>query len=180
MSPLLTNSPLIDMLWERTAEESAEIKNYKRGFQMGKRCIPLLFLSIQFEVAYLTALLYQGDGGRARLAQSAVRFLDPRHHKSYAHRPARQGQLAILLRLLLCGAFYLALRKEIYEQNGKSLSYNTFSGNMTQLKESLLWPKEVHRRSAILTVRFGYRPSELLPPGKTGPENRLSQFKSSI
>ena len=39
--------------------------------------------------------------------------------------------------------YYLAKRKEAYEQNGKTLNYNTCSGDMTQLKKSLEWLKEV-------------------------------------
>ena len=39
--------------------------------------------------------------------------------------------------------YYLTLRKALYEQDGKSINYNACSRDMTQLKESLNWLREV-------------------------------------
>ena len=38
---------------------------------------------------------------------------------------------------------YLALRKDLYEQDGKTMNYSTCSGDMTQLKKTLPWLREV-------------------------------------
>ena len=38
---------------------------------------------------------------------------------------------------------YLAMRKDLYEQDGKSMNYNACSRDMTQLKKSLIWLREV-------------------------------------
>ena len=39
--------------------------------------------------------------------------------------------------------YYLAMRKEIYEQDGKTMNYYDCSKDMTQLKKNLAWLKEV-------------------------------------
>ena len=38
---------------------------------------------------------------------------------------------------------YLALREDVYKQDGKTMNYNACSGDMTQLKKALPWLKEV-------------------------------------
>ncbi|MBU5458666.1 IS200/IS605 family element RNA-guided endonuclease TnpB [Oscillibacter sp. MSJ-31] len=38
---------------------------------------------------------------------------------------------------------YLALRKDLYEQDGKTMNYNACSGDMTQLKKTIPWLREV-------------------------------------
>ena len=48
---------------------------------------------------------------------------------------------------------YLALRKEIYEQDGKTMNYNACSGDMTQLKKALPWLKEVDATALQSSLR---------------------------
>ena len=48
---------------------------------------------------------------------------------------------------------YLALRKELYEQNGKSMNYNACSGDMTQLKKTLAWLREVDATALQSSLR---------------------------
>ncbi|MCI8690864.1 MAG: IS200/IS605 family element transposase accessory protein TnpB [Oscillibacter sp.] len=48
---------------------------------------------------------------------------------------------------------YLALRKEIYEQDGKTMNYTACSGNMTQLKKVLSWLKEVDATALQSSLR---------------------------
>ncbi len=48
---------------------------------------------------------------------------------------------------------YLALRKELYEQNGKTMNYNACSGDMTQLKKILSWLKEVDATALQSSLR---------------------------
>lgn len=48
---------------------------------------------------------------------------------------------------------YLAKRKEVYEQDGKTLNYNACSGDMTRLKKSLEWLKEVDATALQSTLR---------------------------
>jgi putative transposase len=48
---------------------------------------------------------------------------------------------------------YLALRKELYEQDRKTMNYNTCSGDMTQLKQTLLWLKEVDATALQSSLR---------------------------
>lgn len=48
---------------------------------------------------------------------------------------------------------YLALRKELYEQDGKTLNYNACSGDMTQLKKTLPWLKEVDATALQSSLR---------------------------
>ena len=38
---------------------------------------------------------------------------------------------------------YLAMRKDLYEQDGKNMNYNACSRDMTQIKKSLVWLREV-------------------------------------
>lgn len=48
---------------------------------------------------------------------------------------------------------YLAMRKVLYEQDGKSINYNACSKDMTQLKESLNWLREVDATALQSTLR---------------------------
>lgn len=48
---------------------------------------------------------------------------------------------------------YLALRKEIYEHDGKTMNYNACSGDMTQLKKVLPWLKEVDATALQSSLR---------------------------
>lgn len=49
--------------------------------------------------------------------------------------------------------YYLAKRKEAYEQDGKTLNYYDCAGDMTQLKKSLEWLKEVDATALQSSVR---------------------------
>ncbi|MCI8477086.1 MAG: transposase [Oscillospiraceae bacterium] len=48
---------------------------------------------------------------------------------------------------------YLALRKGIYERDGKTMNYNACSGDMTQLKKSLSWLKKVDATALQSSLR---------------------------
>lgn len=48
---------------------------------------------------------------------------------------------------------YLAMRKALYEQYGKSINYNACSKDMTQLKESLNWLREVDATALQSSLR---------------------------
>ena len=48
---------------------------------------------------------------------------------------------------------YLALRKDLYEQDGKTMNYNACSGDMTQLKNSMSWLREVDATALQSSLR---------------------------
>lgn len=48
---------------------------------------------------------------------------------------------------------YLALRKELYEQDGRTMNYNDCSGDMTQLKKSVDWLREVDATALQSSLR---------------------------
>ncbi len=48
---------------------------------------------------------------------------------------------------------YLALRKELYEEDGKSMNYNACSGDMTQLKKTVPWLREVDSTALQSSLR---------------------------
>ena len=48
---------------------------------------------------------------------------------------------------------YLALRKDLYEQDGKTMNYSTCSGDMTQLKKTLPWLREVDATALQSSLR---------------------------
>ena len=48
---------------------------------------------------------------------------------------------------------YLALRKDFYEQDGKTMNYSTCSGDMTQLKKTLPWLREVDATALQSSLR---------------------------
>lgn len=48
---------------------------------------------------------------------------------------------------------YLVMRKGLYEQDGKSINYNACSKDMTQLKESLNWLREVDATALQSSLR---------------------------
>ena len=74
---------------------------------------------------------------------------------------------------------YLAKRKEVYEQNGKTLNYNACSGDMTQLKKSLEWLKEVDAtalQSALRDLDTAYQ--NFFRRVKKGEKLGYPKFKS--
>lgn len=50
--------------------------------------------------------------------------------------------------------YYLAKRKEVYEQDGKTLNYYDCAGDMTQLKKSLAWLREVDATALQSSLRY--------------------------
>ena len=48
---------------------------------------------------------------------------------------------------------YLALRKELYEQDGRTMNYNACSGDMTQLKKSVDWLRKVDATALQSSLR---------------------------
>ena len=48
---------------------------------------------------------------------------------------------------------YLAMRKDLYEQDGKSMNYNACSNDMTQLKKSVNWLREVDATALQSSLR---------------------------
>lgn len=75
--------------------------------------------------------------------------------------------------------YYLAKRKEVYEQNGKTLNYNACSRDMTQLKKSLEWLKEVDAtalQSALRDLDTAYQ--NFFRRVKQGEKPGYPQFKS--
>lgn len=48
---------------------------------------------------------------------------------------------------------YLALRKDLYEQDGKTMNYSTCSEDMTQLKKTLPWLREVDATALQSSLR---------------------------
>lgn len=48
---------------------------------------------------------------------------------------------------------YLALRKDLYEQDGKTMNYHACSGDMTQLKKILPWLREVDSTSLQASIQ---------------------------
>lgn len=74
---------------------------------------------------------------------------------------------------------YLAKRKEVYEQDGKTLNYNACSGDMTQLKKSLEWLKEVDAtalQSALRDLDTAYQ--NFFRRVKKGEKPGYPKFKS--
>lgn len=74
---------------------------------------------------------------------------------------------------------YLALRKEIYEQDGKSMNYNACSGDITQLKRVLPWMKEVDAtalQSSLRDLDIAYQ--NFFRRVKQGQKPGYPQFKS--
>lgn len=74
---------------------------------------------------------------------------------------------------------YLAMRKALYEQDGKNINYNACSKNMTQLKESLNWLREVDATALQSTLRdldTGYQ--NFFQRVKKGAKPGYPKFKS--
>lgn len=74
---------------------------------------------------------------------------------------------------------YLALRKELYEQDGKTMNYNTCSGDMTQLKKTLPWLREVDAialQSSIKDLDVAYQ--NFFRRVKQGQKPGYPKFKS--
>lgn len=74
---------------------------------------------------------------------------------------------------------YLALRKESYERNGKTMNYNVCAGDMTKLKKSLEWLKEVDAtalQSALRDLDTAYR--NFFRRVKQGQKPGYPRFKS--
>ena len=77
---------------------------------------------------------------------------------SYKFRlyPNREQEKQILRTLGCCRFvfnYYLAKRKEVYEQGGKTLNYYDCAGDMTQLKKSLAWLREVDATALQSSLR---------------------------
>ena len=77
---------------------------------------------------------------------------------SYKFRlyPNREQEKQILRTLGCCRFvfnYYLAKRKEVYEQDGKTLNYYDCAGDMTQLKKSLAWLREVDATALQSSLR---------------------------
>ena len=68
-----------------------------------------------------------------------------------------QGQKNQILRTFGCCRFvwnhYLAKRKEVYEQDGKTFNYYDCAGDMTQLKKSLDWLREADATALQSSLR---------------------------
>ncbi len=77
---------------------------------------------------------------------------------SYKFRlyPSRKQEGQILRTFGCCRFvwnYYLAKRKDIYEQDGKTLNYYDCAGDMTQLKKSLEWLREVDATALQSSLR---------------------------
>ena len=76
--------------------------------------------------------------------------------KKFRLYPNREQEKQIL-RTLGCCRFvfnhYLAKRKEVYAQDGKTLNYYDCAGDMTQLKKSLAWLREVDATALQSSLR---------------------------
>ena len=74
---------------------------------------------------------------------------------------------------------YLSKRKEMYEQEGKTLNYYDCASDMTQLKKSLKWLKEVDAtalQSALRDLDFAYQ--NFFRRVKQGGKPGYPRFKS--
>lgn len=74
---------------------------------------------------------------------------------------------------------YLALRKELYEQDGKAMNYIACSGDMTQLKKTLSWLKEVDAtalQSSLKDLDIAYQ--NFFRRVKQGQKPGYPKFKS--
>lgn len=74
---------------------------------------------------------------------------------------------------------YLALRKDLYEQDGKAMNYNACSGDMTQLKNALSWLREVDAtalQSSIKDLDIAYQ--NFFRRVKQGQKPGYPKFKS--
>ena len=74
---------------------------------------------------------------------------------------------------------YLALRKELYEQDGKAMNYIACSGDMTQLKKTLSWLKEVDAtalQSSLKDLDIAYQ--NFFRRVKHGEKPGFPRFKS--
>lgn len=74
---------------------------------------------------------------------------------------------------------YLAMRKDLYEQDGKSMNYNACSRDMTQLKKSLVWLREVDAtalQSSLKDLETAYQ--NFFRRVKQGEKPGYPKFKS--
>ena len=74
---------------------------------------------------------------------------------------------------------YLARRKELYKQNGKTMNYCNCAGDMTQLKKELEWLKEVDAtalQSSLRDLDTAYR--NFFRRVKQGQKPGFPRFKS--
>lgn len=75
--------------------------------------------------------------------------------------------------------YYLAKRKGLYTENGITMNYNACSGDMTQLKKSLTWLKEVDAtalQSALRDLDTAYQ--NFFRRAKQGQKPGYPRFKS--
>jgi putative transposase len=79
-------------------------------------------------------------------------------HKAFKFRlfPTRQ-QATLINKTIGCNRYvfnhFLNMRKETYEQEGKTLSYNACSALLTALKKEIIWLKEVDSTSLQSTLK---------------------------
>ena len=74
---------------------------------------------------------------------------------------------------------YLALREDVYKQDGKTMNYNACSGDMTQLKKALPWLKEVDAtalQSSIKDLDTAYQ--NFFRRVKRGEKSGYPKFKN--
>ena len=77
--------------------------------------------------------------------------------------------------------YYLAKRKEAYEEHNKQMTYNDCSSDLTQLKKlsEYSWLKDVHSTSlecALKDLDMAYK--RFFRPGKTGRKHGYPRFKT--
>lgn len=78
--------------------------------------------------------------------------------RSYKYRlyPTKEQEIQIQNTFGCCRFvwnYYLALRKELHEQDGKTMNYNACARDMTQLKKALSWLKEVDATALQSSLR---------------------------
>ncbi|MED3729455.1 IS200/IS605 family element RNA-guided endonuclease TnpB [Priestia filamentosa] len=100
-------------------------------------------------------------------------------NKAYKFRIyPNQAQEILITKTIGCSRFvfnhFLAKWKDIYEETGKGLTYNTCSSQLTQLKKKLVWLKEVDSiaiQSSVQNLSDAYRRF-------FKKQNQAPQFKS--
>ncbi len=103
---------------------------------------------------------------------------------SYKFRlyPSRKQEKQILRTFGCCRFvwnYYLAKRKDVYEQDGKTLNYCDCAGDMTQLKKSLEWLREVDAtalQSSLRDLDTAYQ--NFFRRVKQGQKSGYPRFKS--
>ena len=82
-----------------------------------------------------------------------------------------------ILRTLGCCRFvfnhYLAIRKEVYERDGRTFNYYDCAGDVTQLKKTLEWLREVDATACNPLCETWTHLPEFLSASEAGGETRL-------